>query len=424
MRRSPAPCGALPAQPTSLFAISGCRRSRHRARRSTLFAVQRDGAMCRCSPQPDLLGPPMAHRLPVRSIRFSGAERTGVPFGYYVSGVTGPSSQSSGEARDAEGCTVGRGARPRGGRRAATRAQVTAQVALTITPLAGGISCPPGTERLDRGDETRDGAAGDTVVPPADAAPSDGPGVLDARAPPTSPALDAPALPDAPRPLARGPPARCENPNDVAARGAARTPGGSGEACATGGPPARPAIAWTGSAARAPAPASASPAPRERRRASARRSPRARRAHRVRRARARARARAAAAPGNRMACTFPGATTQCREPSCAASTGRATLAAACNGAGACPAVETVDCAPNTCAGTICAGGCSDVAAVHGQQLLPGRRVRGKEAERHDVRRGRRVHERQLRRRRLLQRRLRRDLLRMQPDRDAGDMLRR
>ncbi|MFT3917530.1 MAG: OmpA family protein [Anaeromyxobacteraceae bacterium] len=54
------------------------------------------------------------------------------------------------------------------------------------------------------------------------------------------------------------------------------------------------------------------------------------------------------------ACTYP--TSSCRTASCAA--GVATLAAACDGAGRCPALQTVTCAPFTCGPTACAGDCT------------------------------------------------------------------
>jgi hypothetical protein len=66
---------------------------------------------------------------------------------------------------------------------------------------------------------------------------------------------------------------------------------------------------------------------------------------------------------NRSACTFPGSSQSCRAGSCANAV--ATVAAGCDGKGACPAIETVSCAPNTCAAAICAGGCSDTAPCTG-----------------------------------------------------------
>ncbi len=56
------------------------------------------------------------------------------------------------------------------------------------------------------------------------------------------------------------------------------------------------------------------------------------------------------------ACAYPGAGTQCRAASCAA--GISTLSAECNGSGACPSPQTIDCAPFSCDGDHCGGGCS------------------------------------------------------------------
>ena len=66
---------------------------------------------------------------------------------------------------------------------------------------------------------------------------------------------------------------------------------------------------------------------------------------------------------SRIACAYPSVT--CRGASCAA--GDATLSAACDGAGSCPALQTQACAPYACdaAGTACLGDCtadSDCAA--------------------------------------------------------------
>ena len=55
-------------------------------------------------------------------------------------------------------------------------------------------------------------------------------------------------------------------------------------------------------------------------------------------------------------CTYPGNATSCRGASCTA--GVATLAASCDGAGDCPAPQTVDCAPFTCGATACGGDCT------------------------------------------------------------------
>ncbi len=59
---------------------------------------------------------------------------------------------------------------------------------------------------------------------------------------------------------------------------------------------------------------------------------------------------------NASACAYPGAGTQCRAPACA--TGTATLAAACDGAGACPAEQTQACAPFVCGANACLGNCA------------------------------------------------------------------
>ncbi len=57
----------------------------------------------------------------------------------------------------------------------------------------------------------------------------------------------------------------------------------------------------------------------------------------------------------RDACTYPTASVQCRAASCAA--GVATLAAACDGAGACPAEQTQACTPFVCGASACLGNC-------------------------------------------------------------------
>ena len=72
---------------------------------------------------------------------------------------------------------------------------------------------------------------------------------------------------------------------------------------------------------------------------------------------------------NRAACSYPGASTSCRSASC--TNGTATLAASCTGAGACPAAQTVNCAPNTCSGTACAGGCSSTQPCAGSNYCSG-----------------------------------------------------
>ncbi|MBX3184341.1 MAG: hypothetical protein KF915_17060 [Polyangiaceae bacterium] len=57
----------------------------------------------------------------------------------------------------------------------------------------------------------------------------------------------------------------------------------------------------------------------------------------------------------RTACAYPNVATECRAAACAA--GEATFAATCNGAGACPAEETLTCPTGTCAGDLCDGDC-------------------------------------------------------------------
>jgi uncharacterized repeat protein (TIGR01451 family)/uncharacterized protein (TIGR03382 family) len=71
----------------------------------------------------------------------------------------------------------------------------------------------------------------------------------------------------------------------------------------------------------------------------------------------------------RTACTYPGASTSCRAASCAA--GIATLGASCDGAGSCPAAQTVPCAPHTCSGTSCGGGCASDADCPGGRCAGG-----------------------------------------------------
>src|SRR5439155_908103 len=56
------------------------------------------------------------------------------------------------------------------------------------------------------------------------------------------------------------------------------------------------------------------------------------------------------------ACTYPGSSISCRDPSCTG--GIATLAASCDGAGACPALQTQTCAPFSCGPTACTGNCN------------------------------------------------------------------
>ncbi|MFT3912831.1 MAG: OmpA family protein [Anaeromyxobacteraceae bacterium] len=57
----------------------------------------------------------------------------------------------------------------------------------------------------------------------------------------------------------------------------------------------------------------------------------------------------------RNACTYPDAATACRGASCSA--GTATLAAACDGAGACPAPQTLGCGEYACGATACLAAC-------------------------------------------------------------------
>ncbi len=57
----------------------------------------------------------------------------------------------------------------------------------------------------------------------------------------------------------------------------------------------------------------------------------------------------------RLTCGYPDGLTSCRAGSCAA--GVATLAAGCNGAGACPAEKSESCSPYACGATECAGNC-------------------------------------------------------------------
>ncbi|MBI3070997.1 MAG: hypothetical protein HYY84_02615 [Deltaproteobacteria bacterium] len=55
-------------------------------------------------------------------------------------------------------------------------------------------------------------------------------------------------------------------------------------------------------------------------------------------------------------CAYPGSSTSCRSASCPS--GVATLSAGCNGAGACPAVQTQTCGASGCSGSQCAGNCT------------------------------------------------------------------
>ena len=57
---------------------------------------------------------------------------------------------------------------------------------------------------------------------------------------------------------------------------------------------------------------------------------------------------------NGSACAYP--ISQCRAPSC--SSGVATLASACDGAGRCPGAQTQGCSPYVCGASACLGGCA------------------------------------------------------------------
>ncbi|MBM4380886.1 MAG: hypothetical protein FJ086_16530, partial [Deltaproteobacteria bacterium] len=59
------------------------------------------------------------------------------------------------------------------------------------------------------------------------------------------------------------------------------------------------------------------------------------------------------------ACAYPGAAQACRGASCSA--GVATLAAHCDGAGACAPLQTVDCGAYACGATACLGNCATAA---------------------------------------------------------------
>jgi uncharacterized repeat protein (TIGR01451 family) len=59
---------------------------------------------------------------------------------------------------------------------------------------------------------------------------------------------------------------------------------------------------------------------------------------------------------SRTSCAYPGAATQCRAGSCA--NGTATLAASCDGAGACPPEQTQKCDPYVCGANACLGNCT------------------------------------------------------------------
>lgn len=59
---------------------------------------------------------------------------------------------------------------------------------------------------------------------------------------------------------------------------------------------------------------------------------------------------------NGATCTYAGASTRCRSPSCTNDV--ATLAASCDGAGKCPALQTQACAPFVCGASQCEGSCT------------------------------------------------------------------
>ncbi|MBI5515459.1 MAG: hypothetical protein HY909_16890, partial [Deltaproteobacteria bacterium] len=73
---------------------------------------------------------------------------------------------------------------------------------------------------------------------------------------------------------------------------------------------------------------------------------------------------------NRTMCTFPNTTTVCSAASC--TMGRATLAANCDGAGACTPARTADCAPFVCGPTACLTRCtSDADCITGNTCRDG-----------------------------------------------------
>ncbi len=63
----------------------------------------------------------------------------------------------------------------------------------------------------------------------------------------------------------------------------------------------------------------------------------------------------------KASCTFPGAETNCRQPSCNAASGVATNPAVCDGQGNCPALSTTNCTPYICGTTSCLTTCSSVS---------------------------------------------------------------
>jgi hypothetical protein len=74
---------------------------------------------------------------------------------------------------------------------------------------------------------------------------------------------------------------------------------------------------------------------------------------------------------NRTACSYPGATTECVPASC--KDGVAVTRSVCDGRGACPVPVMATCAPFTCSGTICSGGCSTSQPCVGETYCDGGR---------------------------------------------------
>ncbi|MEZ4232705.1 MAG: DNRLRE domain-containing protein [Polyangiaceae bacterium] len=60
----------------------------------------------------------------------------------------------------------------------------------------------------------------------------------------------------------------------------------------------------------------------------------------------------------RTACAYPGSSTECRASSCDTGSGVATLGAGCNGAGACPPLQTLSCPSGSCTGDGCGNDCT------------------------------------------------------------------
>jgi uncharacterized repeat protein (TIGR01451 family) len=73
---------------------------------------------------------------------------------------------------------------------------------------------------------------------------------------------------------------------------------------------------------------------------------------------------------NALACGYPGAGTSCRAPSC--TTGSATLAAGCNGAGECPPAQVQACTPYLCGVNACNANCiADTDCISGDWCAGG-----------------------------------------------------